>query len=513
LSEKVRRGLWCLGSLLFFAHAVAPRLRAGLQKAGRSVWACAVGALCLAGPLLANAQTFRTVAEFDGSNGSNPQYVALAQGRDGNLWGTTQAGGFHGDGTIFRVTPRGALTTPYSFDVTTGASPDAGLALGRDNFFYGTTLGGGASGGGVAFKIAPTGTLTVLFSFSGASGINPEDSLTQAVDGNFYGTTRDGPTGVGPCGGCGTVFKISAGSLTTLYTFDLTPHGAAPVGGLAQATDGNFYGTASLGGISAVCPSPPHFEGCGTVFRVTPGGALTLLHRFDAGDGAYPTASLIQGRDGNLYGTTQSGGKKKAGTVFKVTLAGKLTTLYNFTGGADGGLPEAALVEGTDGNFYGATVGGGSSNTCAGAPCGTLFQITPSGVLTTLHSFSGTDGEAPVGLAQHTNGVFYGTTALGGNSANCSPSCGTVFSLDMGLGPFIKTTTTVGKVGSKVQILGQGFTGTTAVTFNGTAATTFTVEEDTFMTAVVPNGATTGPVQVTTPGGVLSSNVSFRVVP
>jgi len=467
-----------------------------------------VCALWLASSLAGSAQTFKTLVNFNGANGSHPALVILAQGRDGNLWGTAQSGGIFSYGTIFRLTPGGTLTTAYSFDLATGAFPDVGLTLGRDNYFYGVNGGGGVNGYGVVFTITPTGSYTVIFNFDGTNGTAPEDALTQGIDGNFYGTTSYGPPGVGPCGanGCGTIFKISPkGTATTLWVFDLNPDGAFPLGGLLQATDGNFYGTASAGGIPNVCTP---YEGCGTVFRITPGGTLTLIHRFQFTDGAYPAAGLIQGSDGNLYGTTEFGGTNKHGTVFKITLGGTLTTLYNFTGSADGKLPYAPLVEGTDGNFYGTTVSGGSSIACAGG-CGTIFQITSAGVLTTLHTFTGTDGDESVGgLVQHSNGLFYGTTEFGGAS-----DLGTIFSIDMGLGPFIKTTTTLGKVGSRVQILGQGLTGSTSVTFNGTPAMTFNVDGDTYMTAIVPTGATTGPVQVTTPTGTLTSNVNFRVAP
>jgi len=233
-------------------------------------------------------------------------------------------------------------------------------------------------------------------------------------------------------------------------------------------------------------------------------------------DGANPLAGLVQGTDGSLYATTAHGGASNAGTVFKIGAGKTFTTLYSFTGGADGGYPTGTLVEGTDGNFYGTTQGGGSTN-CLGG-CGTVFQITPFGVLTTLHSFSGTDGGVPFGgLVQHTSGVFYGTTFAGGILTMCTNTgekgCGTVFSLDMGLGPFIKTVLNYGLPGSRVQILGTGLTGATSVTFNGTPASTFTVVSDTYMTAVVPTGATTGPIQVTTPTGTLTSNGNFIVGP
>jgi len=464
-------------------------------------------ALWTAGSLVASAQTFKTLVNFNGTDGASPEFVTLAQGRDGNLWGTTQGGGTANSGTAFRITPSGFLSDIFNFDGVHGAVPFAGVTLGRDNYLYGVTYQGGTNNLGTVFKLSPTGVITVLFNFDGASGSLPIGGLTQGADGNFYGTTDSG--GTGKCTistpGCGTVFKITpSGALTTLYNLtDAT--GAGPAAALVQATDGNFYGTTFGGGNSPGC-----FHGCGTVFRMTPTGALTVIHTFRSSDGANPEAALIQGTDGNLYGTTSHGPSSGSciftggcGTVFKMTRGGVLTTLYSFSG-PDGGLPEASLVQGTDGNFYGTTTAGGSSTFCTGG-CGTIFQITPSGTPMILHTFAGTDGGAPEGgLTQHTNGLFYGTTAGG---------LGTVFSLDMGLGPFVKTTTTLGKVGSRVQILGTGLTGATSVTFNGTPAATFTIYGDTYMTAIVPSGATTGLVQVTTPTGTLTSNVNFRVAP
>ncbi len=275
----------------------------------------------------------------------------------------------------------------------------------------------------------------------------------------------------------------------------------------------------------------------GTVFKITPSGKLTTLHSFDLADGYAPQAGLVQGTDGNFYGTTLEGGPTNAscmyqscGTVFKITPSGTLTTLYNFcsqSNCADGALPEAALVQGTDGNFYGTTPYGGANNNCffvqpSSDGCGTVFSITPSGVLTTLYNFcpqSGcADGYYPIaGLIQDTNGTFYGTTTLGGPANiscmnNSYDSCGTVFSLSVGLSPFVETLPASGKMGAAVKILGTNLTGATSATFNGTAAT-FTVVSASEITTTVPSGATTGTVQVVTPGGTLSSNAPFKVVP
>jgi len=192
----------------------------------------------------------------------------------------------------------------------------------------------------------------------------------------------------------------------------LTYDGAWPYAGLVQASDGNFYGTTTGGGAN----------GAGTVFKVTPAGRLTTLYNFcyqgyPCSDGGDPYAGLIQATDGNFYGTTLGGGASGDGTVFKITPSGTLTTLYNF-GGADGAVPYGGLIQATDGNFYGTTSGGGASGD------GSVFKITPSGTLTTLHSFADSDGASPDGLVQATDGNFYGTTYGGGAYGD-----GTVFRL------------------------------------------------------------------------------------
>jgi len=220
---------------------------------------------------------------------------------------------------------------------------------------------------------------------------------------------------------------------------------------------------------------------------------------------------ITQAANGNFYGVTYEGGVGSCsngagcGTIFEMTPTGILTTLYSFckVSGCPDGFGPGPVSQATDGNFYGTTVGGTFGE-------GTVFQFTPNGSLTSLYNFcsqSGCpDGQVPDGgILQATNGTFYGTTDAGG--ANFG---GTVFSVAMGLGPFVKTVPTAGKVGANVIILGNNLTGTTKVSLNGTVAT-YTVVSDTEITATVPTGATTGRVVVTTPSGTLKSNVVFRV--
>jgi uncharacterized repeat protein (TIGR03803 family) len=271
------------------------------------------------------------------------------------------------------------------------------------------------------------------------------------------------------------------------------PDGSDPGAALVQGADENFYGTTQTGGSDNGC-----FFGCGTVFRITPAGALTTLHKFvNIVDDGVP-GQMVQALDGNFYGVT-------AGTLFRITPGGFLTTIHMFTF-TDGNMP-VGLMQATDGNLYGTTNQGGSG--CISG-CGTVFKTNYSGALTTLHEFNGTDGAAPGGgLVQGTDGNLYGTTTLGG-STNCQTGCGTVFKVGVGLNPFVTTHPTFGAFGAPVAIFGTNLTGATAVSFNGTAAT-FSVVSSSEITTTVPTSATTGTVSVTTPGGVLQSNADFQV--
>src|ERR1022692_2359511 len=288
----------------------------------------------------------------------------------------------------------------------------------------------------------PAQTLTTLYTFCSQSGCTdgelPVAGLVQATNGDLYGTTFYGGTFYGGANGGGTVFKITpGGTLTTLYSFCSQTNctdGTSSQAALVQAANGDLYGTTQGGGTN----------GYGTVFKITPGGTLTTLYSFcslgsPCTDGASPDAVLVQAANGDLYGTTGIGSANnlKYGTVFKITPAGTLTTLHRFNG-TDGATPYAWLVQAANGDLYGTTYAGGANN-----GGGTVFKITPGGTLTTLYSFcsqSGcTDGGSPyAGLVQDTNGDFYGTTADGGGS-------GTVFRLSVGLGPFVKPRPPYGK--------------------------------------------------------------------
>ena len=482
-----------------------PRLedtrRRKLRRAGAIVLTFAV-ALPFSTPA-ANAQTYSVLYNFGLKRGDPlvPAFPgAIAQGRDGNLYSTGEEGGANNLGAVFKITPEGKLTELYSFDGTHGSLPTSGLTLATGGSFYGTTLAGGTSNQGVVFRITPGGALTVLHNFSsGSDGFVAEGAPVEGTGGNFYGTTVSGGNQTACSGGCGTVYKItSSGTFSTLYQFDVT-HGSGPNAPLIQGTDGNFYGSTVGGGA----------YGHGTIFRITPGGKLTVIHSLLSGANGRPVmAPLTDGSDGYFYGTAKGGGFYGKGTVFRITSQGKLNVIHEFHD-TDGINPSGGLVQATDGNFYGTASAGGVFG------FGTIYEITPQGTFSVLHDFDGPSGSEPAPLLQHTSGVVFGDTAQGGSASGCSgDGCGVFYMLNIGLGPFVSFLPPLssGKVGKVIQIFGQGFTGTTAVSFNGTPAI-FTVKSGTYLTATVPPGATTGPVTVTTPGGVLTSNKPFRVVP
>jgi uncharacterized repeat protein (TIGR03803 family) len=244
---------------------------------------------------------------------------------------------------------------------------------------------------------------------------------------------------------------------------------------------------------------------------MTPQGAFTLLHSFDSSDGANPYDGLLQAADGSFYGTTHFGGANQSGTVFKITAQGQFSTLYNFCaqpGCTDGANPVAGLIQATDGNLYGTTAYGGTDN------LGTIFEITTGGALTTLHTFVQSDGAIPLGgLLQATDGNFYGSTVGGGSYDVQYGGYGTLFRFSLGLGAFVKVLPAAAKPGCVVKVLGTALSGATGVTFNGVPAA-FTVEQSgATLSAVVPDGAADGKIEVTAPEGKLSSDIVFRVLP
>jgi uncharacterized repeat protein (TIGR03803 family) len=348
------------------------------------------------------SQTFSVLYDF-GSHAGDPLSPEvsgiIAEGRDGNLYSTTPFGGSSsncggGCGTVFKITPTGKLTVLYSFDGPHGATATGGLTLAKDGNFWGTTSAGGDFQVGTAFKITPSGKLTVLHSF-GYEQV-PHAPPVQGKDGNFYGTAEFGGNGL-----VGEVYKLTpGGKVTPIYQFQQPNDGYEPIAPLVQATDGYLYGTTSRGGARTTY---------GEVFKVTSGGKLTPVHIFKGTDGAHPYAPVVQGSDGNFYGTTVFGGINHAGVVFKVSPSGTFTVLHKFNR-RDGAIPYAGLVQAADGNFYGVASSGGSNDS------GTIYRITASGSFRVLHNFDGAHGATPtVTLLQSRSGVLYGDTKSGGS--------------------------------------------------------------------------------------------------
>jgi uncharacterized repeat protein (TIGR03803 family) len=480
------------------------------MKASKSCFtlglALACAATCFSLAVCAQAQTVTYLANFNGKNGSGPGPVI--QATDGNFYGTTFAGGTHSKGNVFRMTPTGEIRSIYSFCSQTncadGQWPSAAPILGSDGNLYGVTPQGGKTSG-VVYKLTLGGKITILYTFCPTSPCTDGDEptgITLGSDGNFYGTTT-----LGGKFESGTIFQISpSGAFKLLYTFCSLANcadGGIPIFPPMQGSDGNLYGGANAGG-----------AGGGVVYELTQAGTLNVLQNFCYGfsdtcyTGAYPTR-LVQDDHGNLFGTAANGGSYNSGTIFEITSADQFMGLHRFS--FSGGVaPSWGLTLASDGNLYG--VATNNDNFAAKASgyepsgYGIIFEITPAGVFTTLAS----SYYFPIGpLFQGTDGSLYGTTQ-GGGKGNSGYGYGTIFKLSNGLSPLVKTVPVAGKAGQSVIILGNGLTGSTSVTFNGVAAS-FTVESDTYIKATVPAGATTGTVSVATPSGTLNSNPQFVV--
>ena len=461
-----------------------------------------VAVLMFAIAISANAQTPTVLYDFGTHSGDpiNPELSYWTQGRDGNLYSTAPTGGANGDGAAFYYSfGTGLVTLLHSFMGSDGSAPFSGLTLATDGNFYGTTSAGGANGVGTVFQInGTTLAFKTLYSFTnGSDGGTPYAPPVEGNNGLLYGTTATG----GGAASCGTVYSISTSGAppTTLHEFagSSGSDGCAPVAPLALGNDGNFYGTTNVGGTS--------FFQAGTVFKISPSGMLVVLHNFADSDGYEPNG-LILGSDGNFYGTTAGGGTIGYGVVFRITSAGGFNVLHNFKGGnIDGAQPYTGLVQATNGELYGVTTGGGANS------AGAIFALSLKPFhYAMLYSFvQNTTGDIPEApLIQRTDGLLYGDSFRGGSNGE-----GTFFNFRLGLGPFVSLAPTSGKVGKTVFIQGQGFTAATSVSFNGTASTGVHIPSATYLTATVPAGATTGSVSVTTAGVTLTSNQPFRVTP
>ncbi len=347
-----------------------------------------------------------------GADGASPG-GGLIRDTAGNFYGTAAQGGnggfLSGCGVVFKLSPLGAVTTLYAFTDgipggRDGCDPEGKLIVDAAGNLYGTTSAGGADVQGVVFKLTPGGEETVLhfFRFAG-DGSGPLAGLTMDAAGNFYGTTDFG----GPSNR-GTVFKVAPGGHeTVLHAFTGGADGSIPTGGVIMDKHGNLYGD-TLGG---------------TIFKITPNGNFSVLHSFTGGaDGSAPQGGLIMDKQGALYGTTtKGGGSCDCGVVFKLTPDGTETVLHTFTGRSDGADPTNSLIMDRQGVLYGVTHGGGRFH------LGTVFQLSPDGTETVLHSFAGSpDGASPKTSLILSMNKLYGTTSQGG-TGGCNGGCGVVF--------------------------------------------------------------------------------------
>jgi uncharacterized repeat protein (TIGR03803 family) len=352
--------------------------------------------------------------------------TSLIQGSDGNLYGTTSVGGLVGGGAVFRATPSGAYSVLYSFlcGTTDGCQPTS-LVQGPDGNFYGTTLTGGhgvcgsppptpgANSApptcGVVFRVTPSGEESVLYFFSGgADGGVPYPQLIVGPDGALYGITADF---YGASAG-GAVFRVDlAGTESVLYQFSAqtSTDGVNPTS-IMLASDGNFYGTTVFGGLNGV----------GTIYRLTASGAESVLYSFQRGtDAAYPQTPFIQGADGYFYGTTNGGGMYACGTIYKASPNGDESVILSFSGN-DGCGPGPGWVQMASGLFYG-SAGYSDSGQCSPNWCGIIYSVSPPGspaitYLFTLANYSGTIiAPAPYALIAGSDGNLYGVTQFGGD--------------------------------------------------------------------------------------------------
>ena len=480
--------------------------------------ACVVFSFGLA--VCATAQTYANLDYFNKQDGWDGAAGPLIQGTDGNFYGATVVGGANvvgyvfGAGNVFQLSPAGELRSIYSFcsqpNCADGQYPLLGPVLASDEHLYGVASVGGSYAGsiygsGTFYKLTLGGEFTLLYTFCPTSpctdGSGP-NGIILGSDGNFYGATAAGGAFSG-----GTIFRISStGKLTVLHSFCSLSNckdGKEPNYAPIQASNGNFYGTTMEGGTT----------GSGVVYELTPSGIYTVVHNFcslaGCADGSEPT-TLVQGTDGNIFGTTVGGGSDGYGwgTVFEITSTNQYIVLDSFD--ILRAHPFAGLALANDGNLYGTTTGDGTGSGING---GTIYEVTPQGRYTQLYTFSeckgGYNPSAP--LFQGTDGLIYGTTGYGGYvSPDGCGGYGTIFTLANGLSPLVQSVPVAGPVGQSVIILGNGLTGSTSVTFNGVEAA-FTVQSDTYIKATVPTGATSGTVSVVTPSGTLNSNPQFVV--
>jgi len=370
----------------------------------------------------ASAQTESVLYDFcslsNCDDGEIPQ-AGLVRDASGNFYGTTQAGGAFNQGTAFKLSSNGTFILLHTFGSTAsdGTAPEAPLILDSRGNLYGTTNSGGAHGKGTVFKLTPGGAETILYNFCSTGGTKctdgsfPAAGLLRDKHGNLYGTTSTGGV-YGLTLTKGVVFKLSPnGTETVLHSFGNGDDGSTPMAGLIMDSAGDFYGTTMWGGNYNTCA-----EGCGTVFKLTPEGSETVLYEFCAGltsncsDSTQPQAPLLLDKAGNLYGTATVGGKNFFGTVFRLSPTGKEKILHAFAGSpTDGSNPQGGMVMDSAGNLYGTTLFGGSFG-----QYGIVYKVTAVGKETILHNFDFNDGAFPPGgLVMDSSENLYGTTEGG----------------------------------------------------------------------------------------------------
>jgi len=447
--------------------------------------------------LPAGAQTFNVLHAFGATGDAQSPRGVVAQGQDGVLYGATLKGGTNGVGGVFSVTTGGTETLLGSFDPSTGGTGcNTGLLLARDGTFYGTCSGGvDPYSYGSVYSARTKGFIVTISENNPSTGSDPDEGqLTEGLDGTLYSVAATG----GANGG-GTVFSVgSDGALVDIHDFGSgADDGVGPSGPLTLASDGNFYGTTSAGGKL----------GGGTVFKMTTTGQVTVLHDFPSEgkkEGIQPMGGVVEGDRGEFYGVTFSGGANDLGTVFALKQTGKVQILHSFSVADSMAFPCDSLVLANDRNFY------GEAAACKDGKCegSAIFEVTSKGVFKLLHALSpttdGTMASSP--LLLDTNGTFYGLTESGGPNGG-----GTMYSLNTGLPPFASLSPSSGAIGATINIYGQGFTQKgTKVSFKGVKAD-FQLISANFLQAVVPAGATSGPVKVKTPGGTLQSIQTFTV--
>jgi uncharacterized repeat protein (TIGR03803 family) len=325
------------------------------------------------------------------ADGADPQ-GNLVEDSAGNFYGTTAEGGAYGWGTVFEITPSGAENILYNFcsqpDCADGSFPTSGLIIDQFGNLYGTTASGGSycSGGcGTVYELSPSGDETVLHAFAGlpSDGAEPEAALYMDSAGNLYGTTYSGGISNGSncniAAGCGTVFEIQPdGSETVLHSFCAQVNcadGALPWAGLIMDSSDNLYGTTEIGGGTGCAGG-----GCGTVFKLTPDGAETVMYSFcseiNCTDGSYPIAGVIESSKGELYGTTTFGGPNNGGTIFEISSkkGEHVLSHFNYRRAKDGVDPQASLISDTSGYLYGTAFYGGNDYCDRPDGCGVVFK-------------------------------------------------------------------------------------------------------------------------------------------